>query len=233
MKIIFRLLSLAILFSSCAPQFRVNVSSYGNETFSDDKNYMLVPSDSTIYVYSLEFQEYTNYLKRVLKSRGYYYVEDPKVTNVVIFINYGISDPVTYEKLVSKPVRGKTGVSSTTTTGNAYVNPYSNTITYSQKTQNNPSYGVIGYRSYTKTETYYLRFLHLTAFDFDYFTEYGEQKTIWETEVTSTGSSGDLRKVFPILVGASANYFGKNSGEKIEIRLYENDSRVIEVKGIN
>lgn len=231
MKTIIGLLFLLLIISSCGTTgYSVKVDAYGNENFLDRKNYLLIPSDSTISINSFEFQEYSEYLKRILKTKGYYFVEDASIANVVIFVNYGISDPMSYEKLGSKPVYGKTGVSSTTTTGN--VNVYSNSATYTQTTQNNPSYGVTGYRSYSKTKTEYLRFLHLTAFDFDYFNEYDEPKTIWQTKVTSQGSSGDLRKVFPVLVGASADYFGKNSGEKVEIRLYDSDRRIKQVKGI-
>lgn len=233
-KIMSFLLLFAVTFSSCdTTYYAVKVNSYGDENFSDQKSYILIHSDSTISVNSFEFQEYADYIKRALRSKGYFFVEDPNIANVVVFVNYGISDPITYQKIVSAPVWGQTGVSSTTTTGNVNVNPYSNSISYTQKTQNNPSYGVTGYRSYSKTNTEYFRFLHLTAFDFDYFKEHDEPKTIWQTEVTSQGSTGDLRQVFPALVGASAEYFGRNSGKKVEIRLYENDQRIKAIKGTN
>jgi hypothetical protein len=168
-----------------------------------------------------------------MNSKNYHYVEDPSIANVVIFINYGISDPVSYEKLVTKPVWGQTGVASTTSTGTINVNPYSNNITYSQNTTSNPTYGITGYRSYTRTEMVYYRFLRLEAFDFDHYKLYNEQKMIWQTDVISAGWSDDLRKIFPVLVAASKDYFGGNSGEKIMISLNENDKRIKEVKGIN
>jgi hypothetical protein len=55
---------------------------------------------------------------------------------------------------------------------------------------------------------------------------------LWQTEVTSIGSTDDLRRVFPVLVGASFEYYGKDTGQKVSINIYENDDRVKEVKGI-
>lgn len=234
MKKIIIFLLFSIIVTSCDTSYYVvEVNAYGKESFCQQKNYMLIPSDSTIFENSFEFQEYAGYLVKVLKTKGYNLVEDPSIANVVIIVNYGISDPMTYQKLVSAPVWGQTGVSSTTTTGSVNVDPYSNTTTYTQKTQNNPSYGVSGYRSYSKTQTEYYRFLHLTAFDYDYYKEFDEAKTIWQTEITSQGSSSDLRKVFPVLVAASSDYFGENSGEKVEVRINEYDRRVKQVKGID
>jgi hypothetical protein len=38
--------------------------------------------------------------------------------------------------------------------------------------------------------------------------------------------------VFPVLVAASKEYFGTNTGKKEQVTLRPNDRRVLEVKGI-
>ena len=50
--------------------------------------------------------------------------------------------------------------------------------------------------------------------------------------VTSTGLSSDLRRVFPILIGASQQYIGTNTGQKLKIKIYEDDKRILDVKGL-
>ena len=73
----------------------------------------------------------------------------------------------------------------------------------------------------------------LDAIDFDEYKANKKEVQLWKTTVTSTGSSGDLRRVFPILVAASQQYIGKNTGQKVEVNLSEGDARVIEIKGIS
>ncbi len=38
--------------------------------------------------------------------------------------------------------------------------------------------------------------------------------------VTSTGASGELRTIFPVLIAASKRYIGINTGKKVKIKLY-------------
>jgi hypothetical protein len=72
----------------------------------------------------------------------------------------------------------------------------------------------------------------LDAVDLDEYKKSKNEVQLWKTTVTSSGSSGDLRRVFPILVGASQQYIGKNTGQKVEVDLYEEDERVSGIKGI-
>ena len=55
---------------------------------------------------------------------------------------------------------------------------------------------------------------------------------LWKTNITSTGSSGDLRLVFPVLVGAAADHLGTNTGHQVVVELGEDDIRVRRVKGL-
>ena len=55
---------------------------------------------------------------------------------------------------------------------------------------------------------------------------------VWKTGIVSVGSSGDLRRVFPVMIGAASSYLGTNTGEIRTVNLYEDDPRVLLVKGI-
>ena len=73
----------------------------------------------------------------------------------------------------------------------------------------------------------------LDAYDLDIYRKEKKLKEVWRTTVTSSGSSGDLRRVFPILVAASKPYIGSNTENKIKVVLYENDSEVLAIKGVS
>ena len=212
-------------------QFLIEVDSYGEDSMLTKKNCFLYISDSTINTSDLQFQEFYGYVSKTLKNKGYRIVDSIELANIIVFFNYGISDPNTQEYTRSVPVWGQTGISSTTTTGTVYVNPYSNNIRYNQNSYNTPTYGVTGYRAIQGTSTTYRRYLNLVAYDFDYFVKNNKEKRLWQTVITSTGFTGDLRKVFPIMIVGAKNYIGHSSGEKKEIPIYENDNEVQILKG--
>src|SRR5690606_34402428 len=113
------------------------------------------------------------------------------------------------------------------------VNPHSNNINYNQKTTNTPTYGVTGYKSVNQTVTQYLRYLAISAYDYNAFKDSGVEKIVWKTIITSSGTSGDLRKVFPYLIIAGQYYYGKSSGERKEMTIYEGDERINQLRGIS
>ncbi len=124
---------------------------------------------------------------------------------------------------------GQTGVSSSQTYGTATT--YGNSTTYSGTTTYNPTYGITGYSSHTETQTTFFRYALITAYDLKVFRDSQKQVELWRTTVTSTGSSGDLREVFPILIGASVPYIATNTGKQVPVEMRENDNIVRAVKG--
>jgi len=73
--------------------------------------------------------------------------------------------------------------------------------------------------------------MFLVAYDFNAFLKNQEEIQLWRTQITSSGSSGDLRRVFPVLVAASVPYLGRNSGQKVKVELRESDDEVLQIKG--
>lgn len=150
--------------------------------------------------------------------------------NTAIFLVYGIGDPQKHQYSYSVPTFGQTGVSSSYTTGT--VSSYGGYGSYSGTTTYTPTYGVTGSTSHIRSDTTYFRFMVLDAMDLDEYRKSKKEVQLWKTTVTSTGSSGDLRLVFPILAAASKQYIAKNTGKQVEVNNYEEDERVIEIKGI-
>ncbi len=229
-KIALSSLSLAILFlSGCGllpPTFSVRVDSIGSSS-ADKKTYQLLPGNKDVKADDLQFKEYAAYVHRALFKQGFVPAESFEKASVGIFLSYGIGEPTEHQYSYSTNTYGQTGVSSSRTTGR--VSPggsVSTTTTYT------PKYGKIGETSHIGTYTTYSRYMILDAVDLDEYRKSEKEVQLWKTTVTSTGSSSDLRLVFPILVAASSQYIATNTGKKIKVDLYENDAQVKEIKSI-
>ena len=222
----------AFLMAGCAtmqPQFSVRVDSIAGAT-ADKNSYILLPGNKDTKVEDLQFKEYAAYVNRALIKQGFVPAESFEKANVAIFLVYGIGDPQERQYSYSLPTWGQTGVSSSHTTGT--ISSYGGYGSYSGTTTYTPTYGVTGSTTHIGSHTTYFRFMVLDAVDLDEYKKSKKEVQLWKTTVASAGSSGDLRQVFPILVAASQQYVGKNTGQKVEVDLYEEDERVIQIKGV-
>lgn len=228
-KLIFFIIIL-FLFQGCVvkPHFIVNVDSITAPNNTPKKTFYLIPGMENVHKSDIHYREYEKYVEKALLSEGFKKISNIQNANIAIFLSYGIGDPETYQYSYLLPTWGQTGVSASNTTGS--VNVFGNTGTYSQTTTYTPKYGVTGYQQRTGYYTNYFRFMILEAIDLDEYRKSEKAITIWKTTVTSSGSSGDLRRVFPVLVGASKKYIGRNTGQNIIVKLRENDLRVLKLK---
>ncbi|KPW03541.1 hypothetical protein [Pseudoalteromonas sp. P1-11] len=221
------------LLAGCAatgqPTFYVSVDSLAASVASTKKTYLLIPGNEGVSRNDLQFQEYENYLKRVLNGKGYIAASSRDEADVAIVLSYGIGDPQTHQYSYSLPTWGQTGVSSANTYGTATT--YGNRTSVNATTTYTPTYGVTGSTTHTGTRTTFFRYALITGYDYTAFKDSKKEVQIWKTTISSTGSSGDLRRVFPILMAASEPYMATNTGQKIPVSLYESDNAVKVIKG--
>lgn len=210
--------------------FNVQVDSINLSTVKDRKTYALLPGNKETSPEDLQYKEFSSYVHRALSSIGLTKASDENQANIVIFLAYGIGDPQRQQYAYSIPTWGVTGYSSSTTYGS--VTSYGNNAAYSGTTYNTPRYGITGTTSHVGSNTTFLRWIILDAFDVASYLKENKMVPVWKTTVTSTGSSGDLRRVFPVLLAASAQYVGSDTGQKKEMSIYEEDPTVSFVKGI-
>lgn len=76
----------------------------------------------------------------------------------------------------------------------------------------------------------YNRYITIQAIDLITYRATKEMKPIWKVKMISTGTSSDLRLIFPVMIGAGKEYIGTNTGKSIRIVISENDDRVLVVK---
>jgi hypothetical protein len=225
------ILVLIILLAGCGSLMRYDVSidSLQAPGSDDKKSFILLPGNKATPVDDLQFREYAAYIYRALISRGFVPAESTETAQLAIFLAYGIGDPQQHIYSYAVPVWGQTGVSSSTTYGT--MSTFGNYGTYSGTTTYTPTYGIKGYQSQVGTYTTYFRFLVLVAIDLSELKKSKKVTPLWKTTVTSTGSSGDLRLVFPAMVAASKPYIATNSGQQIKITIAETDPSILEIKG--
>jgi hypothetical protein len=227
------LLVVVALLSSCATMrptiFISSVDSFAQTDASAKKRYILLPGGKGVEASDLQFQEFAVYVEKVLAEKGFVKVRAFEDADIVIFMAYAIGDPQTYQYSYSLPIFGQTGVSSSTTFGT--VSSYGGRATYSGTTTYRPTYGVIGSTTHVGTYTEYTRFLFLDAYDVPTYVKEKKMSQVWKTRVVSTGSSDDLRLVFPYMVAAMGPYLGTNTGRKIEVEVPKNDPTVQLLRG--
>ena len=236
-KLFLFLVFVLFAFSSCTTykgfttfqNVEVKLDAYSNkENASPNKKVaLMICNDENIPKHDLKNLELEGYIKKVLDSKGYTFTKNQEEANIIIFYEYGISDPKVYTSQRIVPIWGQTGVSSSTTeTRYTYSGkPYQHT-TYT------PNYGKIGENVVTDTKIKYLRWVNISAFDADYYRKTGEDKMLWLTEIQSEGESDDLRYIFPYMLVAAKEYIGQNVNNRISVNIPNNpaDKQVLEVK---
>ena len=204
------LITAIILLSGCranpfATRYYVSISSIAAE--NQPKAYYLLPGSKDINPNSLYYKEYSTYVHRSLKRNGFIQSETIDDAEVAIFITYGIGDPRNTQYSYSLPVYGQTGYSSSYSTFT--TNIVGNTAYTTGTTTYTPTYGVVGYNNYSNNQTVYDRFIQLTGINLESYKK-GKIEETFSTTLRSTGTTGDLRSVFPLILAGGLNYIGKN-----------------------
>jgi hypothetical protein len=231
MKSLLVLFTLVYIFgaSGCAiqPQCEVSVNSINNGISSINKICYIGSGMEKVSIDDLKFKEYSTYLKRSLESRGYKITDSLDNAEVIILLRYGISEPQT--NIASIPVFGQTGISSSMTYGTIHSHG-SGYSSFSGTTYHTPTYGITGYKPISYMT--YTRYAKITAYDRQQYKQDKKEVMLWETDIVSTGSSGDLRHVFPIMIAAATPYIGENTGKSIRVSLTESSNQVKFIKGL-
>jgi len=66
----------------------------------------------------------------------------------------------------------------------------------------------------------------MEAIDYKKFKISQQIVPLWKTTITSVGQSDDLRRVFPVMLGAAQEFIGKDTHGKVDVVLYPDDNRV-------
>ncbi len=209
-------------------RYLVTVDSITARNPGTGYRYRLVPAMEGIDESDLFFQEYAEYIDKVLLAKGYRKAGNDEAPEVLIYVSYGIGNPEIHEKTRTEPVWGQTGVEPKTIQETT-ENP-DGTKTQTERTEYTPTYGVVGYTTETESFTTYTKYVVLNAIDNGESGNGSRTIQLWKTIITTKGVSDDLRKLFPVMIAAAFDYIGTDTGEKIEIEINENDDRITAIR---
>ena len=216
------LLSLALFANSAnaSPTVELYVNGYSSGEIAAGTRYVIIVEDK-IEPDQFEFREFTALLERALSTKGMVRTDDPKSADVVVILGYGIGPPKSEVASYSLPVFGQTGSNYSYTNG--YISRNGN---ISATTTNVPTYGVTGSTSTTYSYEIYDRWMRVTAVNAIKFRETGKIDQIWKADVKSTGTSGDLRYIFPKMAYSFSLYAGKDTGKAVKVKVKDNSKEL-------
>jgi hypothetical protein len=222
------------------PSYTVVLDGITNPNLTEWKTFTIFPMDKDVSPADLQFREYAGYVSRALLSLGYKEVNDQTNCDALILLNYGISAPEEREYSYNQPVFGQTGVSSVSTMGNVHGlsgHKVADAITggpgFSSTTTYTPSYGITGFTQESETFVTYQRHVSFYAVKPMLSGASEADRLYWKLHIASSGSSGDLRRVFPVMIAAARDYLGKNTYGQIEVSIKDTDPKIIEIKGLS
>jgi len=225
----------ALLASGCSTiksTYYVDVNGFSRSNVtSQTVRYMLAPADKNISRNDLQFEEYCRYVDSAMIKNGYVKADSLEDATIVVFFYYGIGNPEEHQYSYFLPMGEQTGVSPSRTED--AITGVDDNGTSQETAAHVPQYGITRYQQRQESNAAYYRYLSLSAIDLQKFRDDQHISELWRMEVSSTGSSSDLRVVVPVMVAASAKYIGKNTGTAISISLNDDDPAVIEMRSHN
>lgn len=206
------LVLLLILQTGCT-QFHVIANGFQNRDrqLPAQATYVILPvkgQDS-----DLEFQDYARMVETKLSERGYRRA-DINSADMAIFIVYGINFAGVRNYAYSLPVYGTNTFSGSSFSGGGMTS-FSGTTS-----------GIVGSQTVAGSIREYTRTLIVDVVDFTHYKNTGQVVLLWKGDITSTGSSNDLRLVMPMLVESGFRHFGQNTKKGITHVYSEYDSDI-------
>lgn len=173
--------------------YKIKVDSITGPTMSP-KKFKIIPGKITSN--DLRFKELASIAAEALKLDGF--VQDNKSPEINITLVYSVGRPQVHSDVYSTPTYG--------TVNSQVIN------NWGQNVGSVSSHGQTGTRTNSDTYTTFERKVVLKAFSAK------TKEELWETTITSKGSSDDLRELFPYLVFAGVKFYGKSQKESVIIK---------------
>ena len=217
---------MSVVVSGCAPRLLVTVDSISGVDAAGTK-YKIISGLKDVRTDGLQFQEYAAYLRRALAISGYSEVKGSERAEILVSLSYGISAPEDHIDSTLDAVTTQNPGSTYNYSGWANGGYSSGTV------HEQPSYSTSYVPSVT-TYTTFTRMILIGAFDPKPIVDRkGEKnfKKLWETTIASTGASGDLRTVFPVLIAVSVDLIGKNTHGQVKRTIRLSDPEVALIRG--
>ena len=206
----------AIVLAGCSStKYEMTVDALAAPDAPIAADYLLRPANEIIENDELQYREFAEYIHRAMAAAGYSEAAGADRAAMVVLLEYGVSEPRERIRAETEPQVG---------IGFGYGRGYRSGFG-SGAYGSYPAYGPAGYRTRVESYPAYTRVMLLRAYSNQGQAE--GRRELWRVLVRSTGTSPDLRKLFPYMVVASQPYIGRSTGrEAVTVELKEDDERV-------
>lgn len=196
-KIFFMLFGFFISGCTTTNSYNIRVNSFSDKDTKIEKySFNILSAEKNDS--NLEFKEYAIQVRKILEQKGNTFSSDIKTCDVIVFLSYSIDDGKTTTSVSMMPIYG----------GNQYTSTIQNsvgqTIGSVQTGPQNP-YMPTSYQPVYSSQTNFTRQIILSGF------KRATNTPLWETKITSTGYSDDLRQIFPIMLIGASDEIGTNT----------------------
>lgn len=188
--------------------YDVKIKSFGQYDLKN-KSFYIISGDEYISNNDIEFKEYASWVSYALKLNGAIEVEEYAEADITVLLSYDITDK-SYTEKIPRPIYGATGINSVTT---KYTQNYDGSIITASSSVGY-RYGVTGVYYQENEINKFLRILNIYVYD----NKERNNGMVAKLNVSSMGSTNNLRTVFPALAYVAGIIFG-NTGD-YEISVY-------------
>ena len=211
----------AVWLAGCAGSYQVKVDALSKPEAEKAVAYRLQTNAAGIDPKSLRNQEAERFVRTALSGRGLYEAPKPELAEIVVNLDYGVSEPKLVREMRTEPIYRTLPGRVFTAVVQVGVDKNGNPIFATQTYQEPPSTEYIGDREYMVTVVKYEKYLRLSARENQPAGDNAPPAELWTVDVSSDGESRDLRKHLPVLAAATIDFVGKDTRGQKSIRLKE------------
>ena len=161
---------------------------------------------------SLEFRSYASLIRQALQAQGWR-EGDVATADVAILFQYSISQG--RQVAFNYPIWGQVPTGTSTTTGS--ISTFGNTLNIHATTTQQTTTAIVGSGLGSRTE--FDRALHVLMFSLPTYRTTQKIERVYEGEIRSTGSTGDLPTAMPALIRGLFDDFPGASGTTRQVHV--------------
>lgn len=186
---------------SVTPKYRVTVDAITAPNIAlSPTTYTIKALDEKKESNGILFKTYAQKLSETMQQKGYMLMSEHQGAETSLYFDYGLEKVDEETEVYVEP-----NISFSMGWGFPYGRYYRHYHPFFYNDFYRSSYN-----TYTKTRTYYNRYITLLAKD-------QSDKELWRVDVSSVGESKNLRKIIPLLIEAAAPYMGENTAEPVKL----------------
>jgi hypothetical protein len=210
--------------ASLGQRFYVDVSALQDPRLPEKRTYVIYPGLQAVDPADLQFREFAGQLDRVLLAKGFRPAAPDARPDLLVLMSYGIGEPQTsyYSYPVFGRISGGTSTFTASTFGSGGSAQTTGTVTSPTR------HGVVATRTVARKE--FQRWAAIEAVDVETFIKTQKIAQAWRTEMSSSGSSGDLRRVFPVMLAAGQPYIGAKTRQQVRRVLKDDSPEVVAIR---